>query len=255
MTVLSTIQDAARILGINVPSAVVSSTDTDTLQLLGLFNQAGRELASLYGWQILTREVTFTTVATESQGTLASIISTNDSGHDIRYIVNDTIWNRSQRFQVWGPRAHRDWQALKSFNVTGPYPEYRIRAGELLFNPVPAAGDTCAFEYVDKHWLTNSGGTTYYSAANADTDVALLSEELLLASLRWRWRAAKKLDYQDEKNSYDMLVLDATARDGTKRIINMDYNDRLGQGAYAVQGGVGSGSSSSGGIWSPPGWS
>lgn len=253
MSFLEIIQAAARLLGISVPSSAVGSSDTDTLQLLELLNQEGRDLSARYGWEVLMREVTFTTVATESQGTLASIISTNDSGHDIRYIVNDTIWNRTQRWAVLGPRAPRVWQAYKALSFSGPFSQYRIRGGSLLFNPAPSAGDTCVFEYLDKRWLTNSGGTTYYREVNADTDVPLLSDEIMLAGLRWRWRAAKKLDYSEEFNTYERMVLDAEVRDGTKKTLNLEHwGDRIDNDIPTIQGGVGS--SGAGGFWQPPGF-
>ncbi len=188
------------------------------MQFVQLLNKEGRALSTRYGWQALTREVTFTTLAAESQGTIASIVG---GDHSARYIVNDTIWNRTKIWPVLGPKSPRNWQAYKSFTGTGPISEYRIRGNQLLFSPVPSAGDTCAFEYVDKMWCTDSGGTTFRAAVAADTDVMLLDEELMQQGLLWRWRAAKKLDYTEDFITYEHMVADAMARDGTKPVLSM----------------------------------
>lgn len=212
------IQRATNALGVPEPAVALASTDPQVIQLVELLNQEGRALASRYGWQALTFEQTFTTAAAEDQGALASLIT---GGRSLRYILNETIWNRTRREPCYGPRAARDWQAQKAFSVTGPYPEYRIRAGRFLMLPAPSAGETCAFEYVTKSWLTSAAADTYYQNAAADTDVALLDDELLLAGLEWRWRRAKGLSYAEEFSGYERQVADAMARDGTKASLSL----------------------------------
>jgi hypothetical protein len=252
------VQRAAKRLGLNSPSAVIASTDVAVLQLAELLNEEGLSLSSRYGWEVLTREVTFSTVATESQGTIASIISTNDtSTQEMRYIVNDTIFNRTQKWMLCGPLAPKTWQAQQALYFAGPFAQYRIRGGRLLMNPVPAAGDTCAFEYVSKRWISNAAGTSFYSSGVADTDVVLLDPDLLYLGLVWRWRAAKKLDFQKEEDTYNRAVIDAMTRDGTRPTLSLEGTDRVDNAVPTIQGGVGSGSSGSsgsGGYWSPPGW-
>lgn len=218
MNVLDIIQRAANAIGIPEPTVALAATDTGTVQLVELFNQAGRSLASRYGWQSLTREASFTTVATESQGALSTIIGAN---HTLRYIVNDTIWNRTQLLPVCGPLAPRTWQGYKALSLSGPYSQYRIRNDEILFTPVPAANESCYFEYVDKRWMTNAAATNWYQNANADTDLVLLDDELLLAELEWRWLRKKGLSYAEEKLSAEYMIADAMARDGTKPVLNL----------------------------------
>jgi hypothetical protein len=183
-----------------------------------LLNEEGRALSSRFGWEVLTREATFVTLAAESQGTVASIIGAT---HRMRYIVNNTIWNRTRLWPVCGPQDSQNWQGYKALSVTGPISQYRLRGGEILFMPTPTAGETCAFEYVDRHWCTNLAGSTFQSALVADTDVMLLDDELMLQGLRWRWRAAKKLDYTEDFLTYERMVADAMARDGTKPTLSL----------------------------------
>lgn len=218
MDALTLIQETANEIGLPEPTIALASTDVQIKQLVQLLNKEGRALATRYGWQALTRETTFLTTAVESQGTIASLIG---GSHEMRYIINDTIWNRDRIWPVLGPNPPRIWQGYKALSVTGPVSQYRIRSNELLFMPVPTAGETCAFEYVDKMWCTDVTGVTYQKGLVADTDVFLLDDELLQAGLQWRWRAAKKLDYTEDFLIYENLVADAMARDGTKPTLSL----------------------------------
>lgn len=221
MTLLELIQDVADLLGIPRPSTVVGSTDAGVRQLLQLANREGRELSSRYPWQSLVNEATFTTVATESQGALSTIIGATQV---LRSVVNDTLWNRTTGEPVCGPRDGRTWQAYKAQTFTSPLAEYRIRGDALLIIPTPTAGQTVAFEYVSRCWLTDTLGTTYRQAFSADTDVVLLDHEIVRVGLEWRWLQRKGFEYAESFASYERMVADAMARDGTKPSIVMGEN-------------------------------
>lgn len=218
MNLLAIVRAACAELTLPQPSAVIGSTDTTAVQLLALANNEGRALSRRYGWQAITREATFTTVAAESQGSLASIVGASQS---LRYIVNDTIWNRTTGEPVLGPRTGQTWQAYKAQTFTSPLAEYRLRGDALLFLPAPAAGQTCAFEYVSRYWCTDATGTTHRDAFASDTDVPLVSDELMLLGVLWRWRKAKGFDYAEELAEYERQAADAMARDGTKSKIDL----------------------------------
>lgn len=218
MNVLELIQRCANALGIPEPSVAAAATDDSTVQLVELFNQEGRSLSARHNWQALTYEASFTTLAAESQGTLSSLIGSQT----LRFIINDTIWNRTTGLPVFGPVAPKVWQGYKALNLTGPYPEYRIRGNTLRFYPTPTAGQTCYFEYVSKSWCTDSTGATYRTNVVADTDLLLLDDEVMLAGLEWRWLRKKGLSYAEEFASYEQLVAQAIGRDGTKATLSMD---------------------------------
>lgn len=215
MTLKTIVQDACSEIGISDPSFVIGNDDKQVKQLLALANREGRNLSSRYRWQVLIHEATFNTVASASQGEIATIAS-----EGFRYILNDTIWNRDTRRPVFGPLAPRDWQMLQASPITGPFDQYRIRQNELLFDPVPAAGEACAFEYVSKHWCESAAGTGQEEWAD-DTDVGRLDESLMTMGLIWRWNAAKGFAYGEAFNQYEMDVADAMARDGSKPTLDL----------------------------------
>lgn len=215
MSLLSVVQSACERIGINAPSIVIGNNDKQIKQLLALANEEGEELAERYRWQALIKEATFTTQAQESQGEITSIAT---DGY--KYILNDTIWNRDTRRPVFGPLAPRDWQLLQASPVSGPFDEYRIRGGEVLFNPDPTAGQTCAFEYKTENWCESTSGEGQDSW-QADDDVGRLDEKLMTAGLIWRWNAAKGFSYGEHFNKYERRVADAMARDGSKPTLDV----------------------------------
>ena len=215
MSLLTMVTQCCRRIGITAPAGVSGSADPQIIQLMGLANEEGQDLSARYPWAALTIEKTFLSVNAEIQGTVASL-----AGADFRYILNDIMWDRSLLRPVLGPLMPYQWQELKARNITGPWAQYRIRGGNILFIPFPAAGDTIAFEYISKNWVTVAlGGTS--STWTADGDTGLLDEEIMAQGILWRWKAAKGLDYAEEFAKYERLVADQMARDGGKPTLNM----------------------------------
>lgn len=219
-TILDIIKEACRRIGISVPASAISSTDLQVQQLVSLLNEEGQELAARYPWQRLTKEATFTTVGTQSQGDLDGGIL--PCAANLSYIVNDTIWNRTTRLPIYGPLSPRDWAYARAMNYTAPTSEYRILGNQLVLNPPPAAGDSAAFEYVTRNWLQAADAGVQRESIAADDDAPVLDWQLLMLGLMWRWRAAKGLDYSQSFETYERRVADATARDGTKPILNLN---------------------------------
>lgn len=215
MSLLTLVQDVCRRVSLARPNAVMSATDEQTQQLLGLANEEGQELAARYPWQALTREARFTTIAAESQGTIASLTSSG-----FGWILNETIWNRSQGRPIFGPKTPANWQLLKASFMNGPWIQYRIRGNQLLFLPQPAAGQDCYFEWQSKYWVQGASGDA--AQYGSDADLTHLDERLLTLGVIWRWKAAKGLGYAEDFNKYERAIADAMTRDATKPRLSLD---------------------------------
>lgn len=211
---LQIIQTACARLGILQPNAAVTSQDAQIQQIVAISNQEGMALVKRYAWEVLQTEATFTTLAAQLQGTLSSLAP------GFKYITNQTIWNRTLMRPIPGSKSQQDWQAMLALNLTSPFSQYRIKGDSLYFYPIPAAGNTCAFEYMSKNWVSKSAGGTDYIWAS-DTDTPLLDEDLIIAGIVWRWKAAKGLDYVEDFATYERDVANAMSRDGTKEVLNM----------------------------------
>lgn len=217
---LEIVKEVCSRVGIAKPNAAVGSTDIQIQQLVALANEEGQELASRYLWTALIREKTFTTIANEDQGVLATAILAAADGFD--YIINDTLWNRTIRYPLPGGTPPAQWQAEKAFTTTGAYARYRIRGGHLLMLPAPAAGLTIAFEYKTANWRSNVTTDVFGNSFAADTDYPLLDSRLITLGLVWRWKASKGLQYSENFQTYEAAVADAMARDGTKKPVSMN---------------------------------
>ncbi len=217
MSVLSIIQNANVRLGLPAPGIVINSFDQQVLQFLALLTEECISLAQRpgVGWQVLNKEASFTTVATEIQGNM-QIIAPN-----YKFVINDTIYNRSLRRPVFGPLSPYIWQQRKALYITGPWNQYRIVNNQLKFIPVPTAGQSCYFEYVTKAICTDSTGTIEKINFTADSDLPFLDEELLTLGLIWRWCQSKGFDFSTHFQKYEQQVINAIGRDKTSPTLNM----------------------------------
>ena len=213
LSCLQLVQTVYKRLGLNVPMAAVTSSDVQVLQMLSLLEEEGQEQANRYAWQVLQREATFTTVATQVQTQLSAITS----GFD--YITNNTIWNRTLRRPVYGPKSQQDWQQDKATNINGPFNSYRVINNAINFYPIPVAGQVCFFEYISRAWIQGANPTTTFVA---DTDVILLDDQITILGLLWRWKAMKGLDYSQDFQNYEARINNAMGRDASKPVLNMN---------------------------------
>ncbi len=215
MSLLTTIQNVCDRLGVVRPSSVIGSADQQIRQLLGLAQQEGKELARRHNWNFLTVEKTITATATETQ---SGAVPT-----DFDRMLNGTFYNRTASRMVEGPLDAVEWQRHKALTTTILFDAYRIRGNAILLAPTPNAGDSYAYEYISTYWIGTAADPTTLAKATwtIDTDVGILSEELMTDGIIWRFLKAKGLDYAEAFRTYEAQVMLAMARDGSKRTVNM----------------------------------
>lgn len=214
MTLLTIVQTACDRLGIARPSVVMASTD-DTIRVMrALATQEGRELAARATWQRLTLEKSFTTVAASVQ--------TSAIPADFGRFITRSAWNHTRRQPMIGPMEPHQWQALTARVTTSQNAIWRQRGNDFLILPTPTAGDTVKYEYVSTYWVdTDADGLGEADAWAADANTSLLSEELIILGLVWRWLKRNRLQYSDEFAEYTAQVSQAIARDGGRAVVNM----------------------------------
>lgn len=215
-SLLSIVQSVSLRVLSQKPTVAAGSSDPKILQLVELLNNEGQELNARYPWQVNRNEATFTTVATESQGSILTI-----AGADFSHFANETMWNRSQRRPVFGPKSPAEWQNLKARFTTGPWIQYTLRGNQILFLPIPAAGQSVFFEWSSKYWCTDLTGVIGQTDMLVDTDIPKLSDRLLKLGLEWRFKKENHLEYEEDFNAYEAAVNDAITRDGGKPTLNL----------------------------------
>lgn len=215
MSLLTIVQGACADLNIVQPSAVAASSDLQVKQLLELAKKEGKELARRFDWQILQKETSFTTAATETQTTLSAVAS------DFARIVNRSMWNRTESRRILGPLNAQEWQHRKAAAAQAAVTYFfRIRGDSILFNPTPTAGQSVYFEYISTKWCQSSGGTAQTNWA-ADGDTALIDEDIIKLGIVWRWKMAKGLEYAEDFRTYEMALQDIFGADAGKDNIDL----------------------------------
>jgi hypothetical protein len=227
---LQMMQDVCNEVGLPVPSAIVSSTDQQVRQLLALANREGREQASAPGgWPQLRGEQAITMVNGQA---------VYGFPNDFDSYMPDTIWNRDQRWKVQGPLSAQEWQTLKSgFINVFPYQRYRIMDGQLYFDPTPTSatdGQTVTIEYQSKAWCQSAAGSAQTQWL-ADTDTFKLPDDIMVLGVKWRFLAAKRMDYSEEKEAWVKAVDREMARSYVGRTLPMNISN-AGQGNFLGDG-------------------
>lgn len=218
MSLLSITKAVALKVGITVPTVAITSTDMNIQQIIGFINEAGQELAARFSFQAITKEATFATVATESQGNILTL-----TGADFAFVLNETMWDRSTKRPVFGPKVPAEWQQLKAQFVNGPWSQYRIRGNQVLFIPIPSVGDAIFFEWVSNYWVATTAAPTVgaQTAYLLDTDVSLLNERAITLDAIWRYKQTKRLAYDEDFDKAEAAIADLIGRDASKPTLNM----------------------------------
>lgn len=240
MTVLSVIQDACDRLSLTRPSMVVTSADLQVRQLFGLLKE-GAEALSKYGgqdgdmgWQALTVEQTFITVAQAEQ-------TNSPVPADFRRFIPNSFFNRTTNRPISGPLTPQQWQQKQARpSISQVYLAFRQRQGDFLISPTPTAGETIAYEYVSKYWAVSSAGQAK-ATFTSDDDTSYLDEELLILDLKWRFKEAKGLDYGEDMATFERAKLAAFGSDGGATALNIGGEVEIDLArAFVPESGLGS---------------
>jgi hypothetical protein len=229
MTLLQIVQEFCQRNGLTVPQIVMASQDDQLTQIVGLANEVCEDLVRRHSWTILQYETVFTSAAGADQGALSTL-----APNAFLKILNETIFDRTRRLPVFGPRSPQQWQMLKALPMSGPFYQYRIQQDRLLIIPDMPSGHTMAFEYASEGAVQDVSTVTPTVKAffTRDDDVFLLNKSLLLLGLRWRWKEEKGLPYLESFRLYEAAVAEASGADGTKQPISMN------EGSGMIQPGV-----------------
>lgn len=235
MTLLTIAQNAANEIGVAKPSTIVGNNDPDARQLLRAANRTGRALVKRHSWETLTKEGSFTSAATESQGAMTTIAS------DYERFVGDSMWNRTKQWKIFGPLTPQSWQRLNAFSSSGVRNWFRIRGGNLIVFPTMTAGESVFFEYISEDWVDTDGdGVMDAVAYAADTDTCAFDEDIVEMGVTWRFLEIKGLPYQEAKAEYEKRVMTEIMQDGAKGVLDMTGSVMEGWPANLPENGFGS---------------
>lgn len=284
MSLLSMVQTVCMEIGIPVPTAALTSTDPQILQLAALAQREGHELASCPvkdgTWSALQRQYLFTTQFVALTGcstvlnsavvtvpsttglavgwacpgpigsglassavilsigttsvTLDQVATATATGlaltfgqiaypfpSDYDHVTNATAWDRQNRWQMLGPLTPQEWQTLKSgVSPSGPRRRFRVQGNQFLLDPPPTSNAVLVYEYTSSGFCAPAGtvvspqSAAFQSSWLLDTDIGVLSEDLMTLGVKWRWLRAKGFAYDEEFRTYTDARERAASRDG-----------------------------------------
>jgi len=205
MTLLQIIQQACRELALPLPNAAATATEQQSLQMFGLMNALGQELLDRHDFQVLVETHTFVTDATGA----AALPS------DFHRPLNDTQWDRSNRWGLVGPMLPAGWQWLQSSQLAsvGPRVRFRIRGDQFEYYPGTDTGNTFAFEYIKNKWVVDDDGSTEKAVFENDNDTCVFRDRLMVNGLKYKFLAAKGFDTTIAERDFE-LQIEAQAGDG-----------------------------------------
>ncbi len=213
MTLLSIVNTVQDRLSLPRSGSVIGSTSKITRQMLALVNLDGQVQVKRHAWYYLTKEDTFSTTATQTQASFTE--------SDFDRFVDGSMWNRSRKQPMTGPLTPSQWQVLKVRTLSSIYPVWRrtpASTSSVDILPVPAAGETIAYEYTSKNWVSGAAQTSSFVA---DTDTSLIDETLIQLGLTWRFLKAKRLSWEEEYQEAEAYFQTLIAQETGRRTLKM----------------------------------
>lgn len=217
MTLLTICRSALReIGGFDVPSTFYGNSNLTATQCVALANRAGRTLEKELRWAELITEHTFTTVSGTATYAMPS---------DFRAFANMSQWDRLNQWRLTGPTPSIVWQWLKS-GITVAATNNRwfaVRGAYFTLYPTPSTtGDTIAFDYYSKNWITKQVDSSNVDEWSADNDTARIDEDLIAMDLKWRFLQAKGMPYEPEYKELESIKEALKEDNGGRGIISLN---------------------------------
>lgn len=225
MSLLTIIQDSLKeIPGLEVPTTIVGNENQTAVLSLALANRALKQIRVRSNFNETNVRQTITTVNGQEEYAIPS---------GFGRILSVTWWDLSNRWPMFGPASAAEWEALKSRIVQSSIRRiWRLFRSEtstdnvLHIFPTPTvSGESLTYEFVTRAVVEDTSGNLTETFLN-DTDVALISEDVIAAEFKWRFLKSKGLPYAEELRDAETLLADLISQDGGGIIDFIGNDDR-----------------------------
>lgn len=180
------------------PDPVASADDT-YIQFTGLLNNCGQELVELNPWEVLASQFSITTTNT----------GTYSLPTDFAYLTDQTGWNRSSLFPVYGPLSPQQWAMCIAQDALASTIQYGFRLINNkmeIFPQIPVVGANLNFEYISRNWVVTASETPVnQDTVISGTDIVKFEPILIIKMLKVKWLQAKGLPAGDAAMEFDRL--------------------------------------------------
>jgi len=212
---LTLVNRALQEIGLPQVPTVVSEQDDETgFQTLGLLNALGNQLMRVHDWQLLEKSQSYT-----GDGVTDSFPLPADWGR----IVNQTQWASKNKRPMFGPMSPQGWAWLQFGIVSiGVYYRYRILGDRFHVFPAPSPGEEINFYYISRNWVWNPITEQFQDFINADSDVPVYDDYLMIAGMKFKLWAAKGMETTVLGNEFDYMLESVKAQDQGAPVISLD---------------------------------
>ncbi|MCP5087446.1 MAG: hypothetical protein GY952_11665 [Rhodobacteraceae bacterium] len=213
MTILSTIQGVSKVIGLDVPSAVFSSTTREHVELAELANDMGAEIIDAYDWQALKGIDTHTGDASTEDFDLPADYK--------RMLKKAQVWSSSLETPLTPITDTDAWLGLDVQSFDFVINAWTIYADQMHIKPALASAVTAKYYYMSNLYALDTDGTTTQAAFDTDTDTFRLDERLLKLGMIFQWRKNKGLPYEGDEEKYETMKERLIAADKGSRLLRV----------------------------------
>lgn len=222
MSLLTVVQKALVRSNQTRPVAAFGSVNPMVAHFVELLEELGQETVLRFPGQRLKVFSSWTTVAAEDQGTLASLFD-----DEFVRIVEGTVYDSSTDLRIGAFNSDVVSAGVREFGVNGAFYNYELVEGRLRIFPAPPVGLTFTLTLRTINWVLHADTTTS-QVLKADTDTFLLPESMLILGLRAKWLSEKGLSYAEQMRGFEGMLASYLSR-GTS-VQNLDLNAGDGSG-------------------------
>lgn len=201
--------------GVEVPSSFAGNGNLTARQCVALVQRGGNALEMHNRFTALIDSYTFQTVNGQAS---------YDLPDGFRAFANMSQWDRSNNRPLMGPTPAFVWQFLKSGIAAGSTIDrwFRVQGNKLYLHPTPTAdGETIAFDFYSKNWITRQANGQFVNTFQSDNDTPRIDESLLTLDLKWRYLQAKGFPFEAEYKEFEATLDAVKDDDGGKGRINL----------------------------------
>jgi len=134
--------------------------------------------------------------------------------------LDKTQWDKTQHWQMLGPKTAQQWAWLKSGYIsTGPRLSFRVLGGTFQIWPAITNAERIGFEYISAYWARTAAGVAK-AEFTLDDDVCMFPDRLMITGLKMRYQEAKGLG-DDFSAKFEQLLAIAQGADAGSDTLNL----------------------------------